>query len=374
MLSLCTIEALVYSAMACSSLMSQYFALLGFSPFQVGLLMALPPLTSIYANYIYFALASTFSIKRIVRIFSIGGVIALWSVFLFKGFAMKFLFMVALTFFQGSLLPLIESSMIEASHRLSFSYNKVRTWGTIGYTITAFITGRFIKFGFVWLFVVFSLIFVWTSFLSKNLKEMTTQDRKQKLELWKIPKVFVVLLSIITICIGFNLFNSVFLPIVVKERSYDPSIVGTTFSLMALSELPFLLNAERIRKRLSSKILFLSGCFVIGLRLILVSLSWSQTSLVLIQMLHGWTFIVIYYSTIRLMRENLKDQSLMSTQTFFWIALQGIGPLMGSTIGGVVVEKIGTSNAYMLFGVLCMVIAVYATYFFNKRFTTQRSL
>lgn len=366
-LNSCVLEALVYSVMACSTLMSQYFAFSGFSPLQLGLIMALPPLTSIYANYIYFIAATKLSLRKVVRFFSLCGSISLWFVFLLNGFPMKFLFMIIFTFFQGAFLPLIESAMIDYSHRSALSYNKIRIWGTIGYTITAFVVGRIIKFGFVWLFVIFSSIFVMINILSKRLHQGTNE--RQKMQMKGIDKNFLVLFAVVTICVGFNLFNSVFLPVVVKERSYDLSLVGTTFSLMALSELPFLLNAEKIRRRLTSGILFLSGVFIVGIRLVLVPLSWSQTSLILIQMLHGWTFIVIYYSTIHLMKENLKGQSLVSTQTMFWIALQGIGPLMGSTVGGLVVEKIGTGNAYLFFGMICLGIATYVVYFFKRHFS-----
>lgn len=364
----CALEALVYSVMACSTLMSQYFAFSGFSPLQLGVIMALPPLTSIYANYIYFGAAAKFSIRNVVRLFSLFGCVSLWFVFLFKGFPMKFLFMTIFTFFQGALLPLTESAMIEYSHSSSLSYSKIRIWGTIGYTITAFIVGRVVRFGFLWLFVIFSGILLMINILSKQLHQKTTEHQKTKLE--TVDKKFLLLFAIITACVGFNLFNSVFLPVVVKERSYDLSLVGTTLSLMALSELPFLLNAERIRKKLTSKTLFLTGIFIVGLRLILVPLSWSQTSLVLIQMLHGWTFIVIYYSTIHLMRENLKGQALLSTQALFWIALQGIGPLIGSTVGGIVVENMGTNNGYLFFGMLCTGIVIYAVYFFKTHFHT----
>ncbi len=364
--ALCVLEALVYSVMACSTLMSQYFAFSGFSPLQLGFIMALPSLTSIYANFIYFNIGARFSIRKTVMLFSLCASASLWFVFLSKGFYLKFLFMIILTFFQGALLPLIESAMIDYSHSSSLSYNKIRIWGTIGYTITAFIAGRIVKSGFVWFFAIFSAIFLMINVLSRLLHQKTAERQKTKLK--AVSKSFLLLFAIVTACVGFNLFNSVFLPVLVKERSYDPSLVGTTLSLMALSELPFLLNAEKIRTRLKSNVLFMTGVFVIGMRLVLVPLSWSQTSLILIQMLHGWTFIVIYYSTIHLMREKLKGQALLYTQALFWIALQGIGPLIGSTIGGVVVEKMGTDNTYLLFGMLCLGMAVYSVYFLKRHF------
>jgi len=363
---LCIIEALVYSVLACSSLMSQYFAVVGFSPFEIGLLMALPPLTSIYANYIYFDLAKRLSAKRLIKVFSFCAIVSLWAIFLFEGFLAKFIFMVVFTFFQGSLLPIVESSMISFSQRLLVPYSKIRIWGTIGYTITAFLSGRIVKLGFIWLFFVYSGIFFLIAMLSEHLREKIEGSRRRSEG--SVPMNFIILFGIVTVCVGFNLFNSVFLPIVVRERAYDLSIVGTTFSLMALSELPFLFFAERIRKKLTTKVLFITGAVVIGTRLVLVPFTQSATALVLVQMLHGWTFIVIYYSCIGLMRENLKDQQLLSTQALFWIALQGIGPLIGSTVGGMIVEKTGVFNAYLLFGLICLGMVIASVRFVMSRF------
>ncbi|MGJ8455645.1 MFS transporter [Pseudothermotoga sp. U03pept] len=364
---LCIVEALVYSVLACSSLMSQYFAVVGFSPFQIGLLMALPPLTSIYANYIYFDLAKRLSARKLIRVFSFCAIVSLWLIFLFEGFSTKFTFMVAFTFFQGSLLPIVESTMISFSQRLLVPYSKIRIWGTIGYTITAFLGGRIVKFGFIWLFVVFCGILFLISLLSGHLRERIEGSRKKSAG--RVPGNFILLFGIVTVCVGFNLFNSIFLPIVVRERAYDLSIVGTTLSLMALSELPFLFFAERIRKKLTTRILFITGAVVIGLRLVLVPLTQSAMGLVLVQMLHGWTFIVIYYSCIGLMRENLKDQQLLSTQALFWIALQGIGPLIGSTVGGIIVEKTGVFNAYLFFGLICLGMVIASIRFVMHRFS-----
>lgn len=366
MLNSCVLEALIYSIMACSTLMSQYFTITGFSPSQIGLLMALMPLTAVYGNYIYFSLVDRFSTIKIIRIFSISAVLSSWLLYISEGFAMKFLFMAVLAFFQASFLPLIESAMIDLSEKYAFSYNKIRIFGSIGYAVAAFLIGQLVRLGFEWLFIVLSVIFVLINLLIRKINIKTEKAEKNR-KFGKVPSPFLFLFIMVTIAIGFNLFNSNFLPVFVKHRNYNVSIVGTTLSLMALSEVPFLMSAEKIRKKISSKFLFLTGILIIGVRLILVPMSWSTGSMVLIQMLHGWTFIVVYYSTIFIMREALKGQTLRSAQTLFWIALQGVGPLLGSTMGGIVVDSIGISNTYITFGAICLVTsAVYSSYFIKK--------
>jgi len=175
-----------------------------------------------------------------------------------------------------------------------------------------------------------------------------------------IDKRFSVLFAIVTVAVGLNLFNSVFLPVLVKSKNFRAASVGLSFTLMALSETPFLLFAERIVKRFGSFRLLSSAIFVVGLRLVIASFATTETQLLLIQLLHGWTYIVIYYATLFLMRQKLSAHVLEATQILFWISLQGIGPLLGSTVGGVVVEKVGVELAYLTFGIIAMSLVIFS--------------
>ncbi|WP_157723293.1 MFS transporter [Pseudothermotoga thermarum] len=223
----------------------------------------------------------------------------------------------------------------------------VRIWGTIGYSLTALLASWLVKIGFFWIFALMTFLLILLYPLSGQL-EVKIHTPKKTISS-KLPKSFFLFCLIVGLTVGFNYFNFVFLPALSSKKGYDISTVSLSLSLMAISEIPFLLYAEKIRKALTSKLLFASGVLVVSLRLILVSLSWSTTSLLIFQMLHGWTYIVIYYSSIYIMRENLSAEQLPIAQSFFWMTLMGFGPLFGSLFGGLTVQLVGVQAAYLIF-------------------------
>lgn len=332
--------------------MSQYFVHLGLAPSIVGMLMALPSLNALWANNLYFLLAYKLNVKRVVSYSTTLAIVCLWSLFFSKAVALIFLFSFLLFFFQGSLVPLLESSLVENARRSNFSYGKIRLMGTFGYAFASFLIAKLVEEGFLPLFVVYSFFFVLVN-LVVGKSDLEIGFHRRPSVRW-VDKRFILLFFVIAASVGFILFNSVFLPVLVVSKGFSSESVGLSLSLMALSETFFLLFAEQITKKIGSLKLLLSGILVVGLRLILTSFATTQAQLMLFQLLHGWTYIVIYYSTLFFMREKLEKHVLEATQIAFWISLQGVGPLLGSTLGGLVVEKLGVGTAYITFGFLAL--------------------
>ncbi len=350
------IEAVVFAAVACSALLSQYFTITGFSPLQVGVLMALTPVTGLYGNLIYFQLAARLTPRKLVRIFSTIAMSMYWILFLVDGFVWKLLAMACFSFFFGAILPITEYSVVEIAQREMFPYSALRVWGTIGYALSALISSRLVSLNFSWVFVLMTIFLISLYPLADQLDVRIPKIKRTTSS--KLPRSFFAFCVIMGLTVGFNYFNVVFLPTLSDKKGYEVSTVSLALSFMAVSELPFLLNAEKLRKVLTSRLLFASGVFVVGLRLILVSLSWSVTSLLAFQLLHGWTYIVLYYSSIYIIREGLSSEQLPSAQGFFWMTLMGFGPLFGSLVGGLVVQAIGVQMTYSAFGILCILLFI----------------
>ncbi|HCO98369.1 MAG: MFS transporter [Pseudothermotoga sp.] len=357
-LALFSSEFLAYALIACMTLLSQYFVYIGLPPSFVGVLMALPSVNALWANQLYFLLAYKLGVRRVIVYAATIGIVSLWILFLSKSIILTFIFCFSLMLSQGGLVPLLESSLVEFATRSRLSYARIRFFGTLGYAAASFLVANLVNEGFVALFIVYSvLFFLMASVVRRSDLEMNFHRRPS---IRATDKRFSVLFAIVTVAVGFNLFNTIFLPVLVKSKNFQASSVGLSLALMALSETPFLLFAERIVKRLGSFKLLSSGVFVVGLRLVLASFATTEAQLLLIQLLHGWTYIVIYYATLFLMRQKLSAHVLEGTQIVFWMSLQGIGPLLGSSVGGVVVEKMGAEPAYLTFGFIAISLTIFS--------------
>ena len=355
------IEFLIYSIVSSYALLSQYFAEVGFSSSQIGILMSLMPINSLITNPLYFRIAEKKGKVFILRVLILPTIFFLWLVFLSKGFLHKLIFMTFLTFFLPGIIPMAESLAIEKIP----SYGKVRLWGTVGFLVSAFSLGILVRFSFVFIFLwmtsLLALIFV----IFRNVRDTSVSTERR--ERTKVPVFFLLILLFVILGISSNYFNFVFLPVLFKIRNYDVSLAGITISLMTTTEILFLMFSERVLRFMGTKLLFNSGLLVIGLRLLLVPLLKNPLSAMLIQFLHGWTYIVIYYAVMQMIQSELPLKSRTIARTLFWMTLQGFAPITGSSLGGFLSEAIGISQTYYLLGTAAL-ISAFAFFFLQRKF------
>lgn len=311
--------------------------------------MSLMPFNSLITNPLYFKIAEKKGKVFILRMLIFPTIFFLWFVFLSERFIHKLISMAFLTFFLPGIVPLAESLAIEQIPL----YGKVRLWGTIGFLASAFLLGIFVRFSFIFIFLWMTFILLSIFVIFRNVKD-TSISGKSRVKT-KIPSFFLFIIPFVILGISCNYFNFVFLPVLFKIRNYDVSLAGITISLMATTEIPFLMFSDKILKFMGTRFLFNLGLFVIGLRLLLVPLLKPPLSAMLIQFLHGWTYIVIYYAVMQMIQNELHPRSRTAARTLFWMALQGFAPIIGSSFGGFLSEAIGISQTYYLLGTIALI-------------------
>ncbi|PLV59784.1 MFS transporter [Thermotoga sp. KOL6] len=362
-LRLMIIEFLVYGSMAVYSLLSQFLANEGLTKSQIGILMAIMPLSSLYANHLNFDIASSIGRTNWLKKVVLASGILFWGLFLFERFPMKFIFMVTFAFFFSAVAPLAESVIVDITHQSKMNYGRIRLFGTFGFSFSALLMSVLIRIGFVTIFVVFSFLMILTFSILKGMNEVELGEEEKSRSKKPLPMFFWLLLPVVIFGIAANNFNFVFLPVLMEERSYDVSLASVAFSLMAITETPFLLWADMIVQKLGVPFMLASGVFVIGLRNLLVTMVHSPSTLLLIQLLQGWTYIVIYYSMMFLIRSF--GPARIRAQKYFWISM-GIGPFLGSSFGGLIAEKLGLMSTYTVFGLVPMIVSFLIFLFFRK--------
>lgn len=352
------IEILIYSNLAMFNILGQYFYFCGFTPFEIGILIATIPASSIISNPFWFKRKLTLDRNRMVWYLFLGSAFCFWMVFLLPSFWLKFLFMIFTAFFSTSIVPISESyvmeSLIEKKERLDIP----RMFGTVGYSMSSLGIGFLLKTNLFSLFL-FSTIFMFVNvFLIRKLSLYKAVDSfnprfDQKREgSWKF---FLSLLSVAVASMVLISFNGTFLPKLIGDRHYDSSIAGICYAVLSFSEVPFLLFARKILKKLGTLFLVSSGAFLLAIRFLLTPYTSSEITLILLQMIHGWNYIVIYYSIYNYIHYELPKEYSSKAQTVFWIGILGLGFLVGSSLGGWLVERLGIESSYTLLG-FCLLV------------------
>lgn len=345
------VEWSIYSNIALILLLSQYFDHIGFSPIQIGILIAVRPLMSLITNPFWFRIKQRIGNTKTLCIMTLFAAIFLWSIFLLEMFPLKLAGMIVTAFFLTSVIPIAESYIMVSLMKKGEKLDRPRLWGTTGFAFTSLLAGFLFRFGFYTLFILASFFLVMVLIFSLKLDSAPVNEQtRQKTSETGQWQVFLFMLISAGLAFPLMSFYSTFLPVLVRQRGYDIATVGICFAIMAFSEVPFLGFAEKILKKTGNFLLLSSGVFIIGFRVLLTPFTTSATMLIVLQVLHGWTFIVIYYSLFNYIHYHLPESQSIKAQTLFWMTFQGFSLFTGSFFGGYLLDYLGLEKSYYLVG------------------------
>ncbi|MDD4825733.1 MFS transporter [Mesotoga sp.] len=351
-------EIFIYSNLSVMALFSQFFHSKGFSSVEIGILMAVTPTLSVIANPFWFKRSSRKGGPSVMGTLSFVSAIVVWGVFLTPTFESSLIAMSLFAFFAVSVIPISESVVVPSLRSKGKRFNRARAFGTIGYSATALISGILLSRGFVIIFIIASVSLLTAAAVSRTYPSKRILERNEsEMDSTPLPIEFylLVLAGVASITVG--AFGSTFLPLLTSEMGYDLSSAGFSFSLMALSEVPFLFFAEKIIDRIGNTRLLLVGIFATGLRWFLTSIAPSFPVFLLFQALHGINYIVVYYSVTNFIHKNFEENKATRALTIYWMSTMGLSYLLGSVLGGVLIRAFGIRRMYTIAGILGMVIA-----------------
>ena len=354
-------EALNYSNLAIRKIFSQYFDSLGYSPSEIGFLMAMFPILALISSPFWFGVASKIPEKKTYLIISLSSSILLWPIFFSNNFITSLLFVGVFSFFFSSCIPLGDSLMAKSVIRNGGTYNRIRLFGTIGYSATSLIVSQLIKNGFDFLFVIGSLLFLSASVvisIKENKSEKTANKNKESIIRNGNKFTFILMLSGFFYGMIMVSFHSTFLPILTREMNFGKDAVGMALAFMAIAEVPFLLFANKIVDKLGNVRVFLIGCFLSGLRNILVTYANSLPSLILFELFHGIAFILMYYSLFNYIHFKLSEKYTRSAQSLFWFISIGLSYIVSSIFGGFLIEWITVKESFRVSGYFGFIVTL----------------
>jgi PPP family 3-phenylpropionic acid transporter len=352
------LEIFVYANMSILMLMSHYFNSLGFSPSQIGILVSVSPVMVLIANPFWFFVKQKLKSGEITLWAILSGILStIWFVYLSKGFFAKLLTFALATFFFNGGTPITESIVISSMNYLNRDYGKLRILGSIGFSTAAYILGYLTKIDFKYMFI-FSNIFILIALIDSiflkeyeyhEIEENSKNTRGSFLE-------FSLMLAFGAFAIFSTFSGNTFFTVLVKELKLDPVVVGKQISLMGFSEIPFLFFSKKIVEKINNKFLISLGLGAVGIRWFLTSYVSDELPLLLIQLLQGLNYIVVYYAILTYIHKFIPKRLRDFAQSIYWIVVTGLANIIGTLAGGFVIEKIGVINTYRFLGIIAMAL------------------
>jgi len=351
-------EWFVYSIQALMNLLSQYYESEGFTPVQIGIAVSVGRVMSLVANPFWFKMKTLFGINKVITLVTLVPLISIWGIYFMPDFQGKMIFIIISGFFLAVVMPLIEGKVVSSLMKKGLAFNPSRLLGSIGFSITAFIAGLLFNIGFFMLFLLFSVfLFVVLTFSFKVKQKEPKTKRTHMTDSKGNWFVYGIMLLSGVLSISSAIFYVTFLPVYIDLKGYPVSFTGISFFVFALSEIPFLFFSQKLINKFGELLILSSGVFACGIRLILSFYAQNFFQLILVSLLHGWGYIVVYYSIYHFIHYHMPANAINKAQAIFWMCITGIGFILGSFCGGFFVEWVGLESGFLILGWAVLFIA-----------------
>jgi len=331
---------------------SVYLQSLGFSPVEIGQLMAILMATKIVSPNIWGWIADhTGKRMVIVRFGCLAALIVFCGVFIQQGYWWLAAVMIGYSFFWNAALPQFEAVTFTYLGDRSEKYSGIRVWGSIGFVFSVSLVGLALDFYDVQLLPyisVFLLLAIWVASLIVKERD-TTQLQISHESLRNIllrPHVIALFVSCMLMQASHGPYYT-FYTIYMESHGYARGWVGQLWSLGVIAEVIVFLVMFKLVTRFGLRFLLLASLALASLRWILTGMFVESTAVMIFaQTLHAASFGVYHAAAIQLIHKNFKGKHQGKGQALYSSMSFGVGGALGSLYSGFTWSSLGPEATY----------------------------
>jgi len=348
-----------------------YFQELGFSGAQIGMLTGITPLITFVSVPIWTGFADASSRHRVLMsiamLVSIAGVAALPFA---KTFVLVFVLGLLINVFFAPVTAFADSATMFMLADKKELYGRIRLGGTIGFGIMASFSGALVQnMGLKVAFWGAAILLFLGLIVSQQLAHDPAKTDRSTGGSARLLLANPRWLLFLTIGFGggfaLSAANTYFYPYM-RELGASESIMGLSLTLGTIVEIPVLLFVNKLLRRFGSYSTLMISMVISATRLLLLAAVGKPELALLIQMLNGFTFPVMWVAGVSYVAENAPAGLRTSAQGLFSAIVMGIGAAVGGFSGGLLLENIGGRGLYLVFGVIVFIILAIVTLLWSR--------
>lgn len=344
-----------------------FYAHLGFSSPQMGLLYSVGPLISILSNLFWSMMSDRLGTVRKIMALLLGGQLVT-AIILYQAtsFSSVLLILSCFYFFYYPVFPLADTMAIKVAQRHGRNFIAIRVFGSLGYSFFALTIGYVLReLGPEYSVAICIIIVITALLITLGLKDVkrsgdsvtvqTAGDESsdqpvkgaglrqillQKEVLWFFGSVFLL-------AIGYRM-NEAFLTISLKGMNAGDEIVGWALLASALSEIPVFFLLSRYGDRFKELPLLAFASLMFVLRFLFMALVQAPEAVVAIQAMHSVTFGICYVTAVRYITRMIPDHLRATGMALFTVVWSSGAGLLSGTFGGLIYQDAGRAVFYVV--------------------------
>ena len=219
----------------------------------------------------------------------------------------------------------------------------MRIGGTLGYAGIGALSSVIALYQFNLGILLYVLVVIGEILLlSKIPKALSASEKRKKNEkgtgfrkLLSDKRIVILMVFSFFIYIMLDFYSS-FFGIYLREMTANKFLIGISFSIAAISEIPFLLAAKKVEEKIGLPTMIAIALFVVGVRFLCYFLFHNVWAALVFQLLQGIGNSVILYSIVRFMFQIVSDEDKASGQALAAMTGQlGLPAVVATLLGGV---------------------------------------
>jgi PPP family 3-phenylpropionic acid transporter len=323
-----------------------YYRQLGLSGEQIGVLTATVPLINLLSGPMWGWLADSYQQHKRVLVLSMLTVGALGTLLILpRSFIGLLVILVPLALFLSPLVPIMDSSVLQALGERREHYGRIRLWGAVGWGVCAPLAGRLAEqVGLQGLFVLFGVMMGISTLLATRLSVRSTLVRPAGLaalsRFWADPRWRAFLFTAFSGGVILSVISN-FLFLFLQDLGASQTLLGLSLTVATVSEVSILFISSALLKRWHPQRLLMVGLILFALRSLLYSFMTQPWMAMPIQLMHGITYALMWVAGVSYAGVLAPPGLNATAQGLFSSAIMGVGMVVGSLVGGFLLARVG---------------------------------
>ena len=334
-----------------------YRSVCGFSEAQIGTLVSVGPVATVFGMLLFGRLADRLRNRNIlmgILLFLSGVLTALYTA------AVSFTFFLGLffvfTLVNSPVLQLADTSAVIYATEKHLSFGGLRLGGSIGYAFTSLVCGCLAARGANNLFFVALAAYAAAgvaAFLLPKDDYTVCMAETARIPYRSLLRADILLLAIVNF-FGFVpiFFWNTFCLVHLTDSGAPHWLIGSTMFAACISEMAFLLAAKKIEKRLSVHTALIVSLCITCVRYTLYGLTNDPYVYMLLNLMQSGCHVVIAYFSALYIRRNVPDSLQASGQTLIGLVDYGAAKFAANFFGGRLNRTIGYEGCMLTVGLM----------------------
>jgi PPP family 3-phenylpropionic acid transporter len=326
----------------------------GYSPQQIGWIMALVPATKIVSPALWGWLADRSGrILRLIRWASFLALICFSGLFTGPSvLGTQVAVLLAFSFCWNATLPLFEAVTLSHLTRHTALYSRIRLWGSVGFIVAVWGIGEMLD----GMLLVAHLPLVMVALLScqwllslmvpSPINEHAPDINTAVCDILGRREVIAFFIAALLLQVAhgpYYAFYSVFL----EANDFTDGEIGELWALGVLAEILLFMFLGRLSRYINLRWMFLGSLVLSAVRWLLIALGFRHLGMLLIaQILHAASLGAAHAASIHIIHQNFRGPHHAKGQALFSGLCYGLGGALGSLYSGELWEPWGASGVF----------------------------